>query len=291
MKPSATQAFRIHGYEVRPSDRVILGPAGAAPVPAEAMDVLVRLAERPGETVPTSALGGNGALDGHIRELRLRLGGDGDSHRVIEAVGGDGYRLVAPVIPSDDIVLQTGSGPLHVRALDGDDDGDFLLDTDIGPVRLHPERNDAQARGLGGWLHRMREKRVFRALASYAVVSWLLLLVAIFAWTFQITPEGIVLDIGNGRTGAGARGRLARHFDLGVIALLLMLVAFLSWGRVFPTAPPDSRFALAVLPFENLSGDPADRGRWPRRISTSARSASGSASSTCSRVRCAARAT
>ena len=187
MKPSETQAFRIHEYEIVPSDGVVRGPDGDAHVPEPAMALLLRLAARPGEALEPDALGEDGepppsadALEARIREVRAHLGGGPHSHRLIEPAGDAGYRLVAPVTAA--------------------------------PT---------------SWLHELRQKRVFRAVASYAVSAWLLLqivdvlsgalpvpnwtmtaatvavacgfpLAAIIAWTFQITPDGVVLDVGHG---------------------------------------------------------------------------------------------
>lgn len=247
MKPSETQAFRIHEYEIVPNDGIIRGPDGVSRVPEHAMDLLLRLAARPGETLEPAALGEDGqappsteTLAARIREVRGYLGGGADSHRLIEPAGDAGYRLVAPVTAA--------------------------------PT---------------SWLHELRQKRVFRAVASYGVSAWLLLqivdvvsgalpvpdwtmsaaavavacgfpLAAIIAWTFQITPDGVVLDVGNAPRRRVTLRSVARQFDIFVIAALVGLVVFLSYGRVFATAAPDERFAVAVLPFENLSSDPSD---------------------------------
>ena len=80
---------------------------------------------------------------------------------------------------------------------------------------------------------------------------------AIFAWVFQLTPVGVVPkgeEAGNDI--AIDRSRLVHHIDLVIIAILLCVVAFLTWGKVFPTLGEDEFVPVAVMPFENLDSDP-----------------------------------
>jgi adenylate cyclase len=144
---------------------------------------------------------------------------------------------------------------------------------------------DAHDRGLS-CLQRLRERGVLRVALSYTVIAWLLLQIAdvvfdplgvpkwamtaligaalagfplavAMAWFLEIGERGIEVD----RSAAGvarptARG-LRHYADAVVIGVLLVAVAILAvrqsdLGRPNPPANP----AIAVLPFENLSGDP-----------------------------------
>jgi len=137
-----------------------------------------------------------------------------------------------------------------------------------------------------GWLAQLRERGVLRVAASYAVIAWLLLQIAdvtfepmglpawampslivaallgfpvalLMAWFLELGDEGVSRD-----TGAADQPRprvhgVRRYADVLVIGGLLAVVGVLlvkdsDLGR--PAPPPDP--AIAVLPFENLSGDP-----------------------------------
>ena len=137
-----------------------------------------------------------------------------------------------------------------------------------------------------GVLWRLRERGVLRVAAGYAVIAWLLLQIAdvtfeplgvprwvmialiaaavlgfpvaiALAWHFELGDHGLERD-----TAADAAARpvvhgLRRYADVAIIGVLLVAVAMLlvrqsDIGRPPPPANP----AIAVLPFENLSGDP-----------------------------------
>lgn len=298
MAYDARSGFRIREYEVKPDDFAIVGPGGVREVQPESMEVLLHLVAHAGEVVTPdtllSSIGPQGSADPRIvadciRELRAHLDDTDDSPRFIQTVGKRGYRLVAPVAPSDDVVLQTESGPLHVHPLKGGREGDYLLQSSIGPLVVHPVGGDKEAESPDeGLFATLQRKRVFRVVAAYAVVAWLLLQIvdvisgalpvpnwtltaatvtaaigfpaaALLAWAFQVTPSGIKLDLDPSRESTGRFGSVLRYFDVVVIAVLLAAVALLSWGHIFQTVPADRRFTMAVLPFENLSGDPDDQ--------------------------------
>ena len=133
---------------------------------------------------------------------------------------------------------------------------------------------------------RLRKRGVIRIAAGYAVIAWLLLQIAdvtfeplgvprwvmisliaaavlgfpvaiALAWHFELSDRGLERD-----TAADAAARpvvhgLRRYADVAIIGVLLVAVAILlvrqsDIGRPPPPANP----AIAVLPFENLSGDP-----------------------------------
>ncbi|HQR48422.1 MAG TPA: hypothetical protein PL152_03745, partial [Steroidobacteraceae bacterium] len=121
--------------------------------------------------------------------------------------------------------------------------------------------------------------------ASYAVIAWLLLQIAsvvfepvglpkwvmtaliiaaavgfpiaiALAWFLEIGEQGVAVDTAEGAPRPSARG-LRHYADAVVIGVLLVAVVILAvrqsdLGRPGPPANP----AIAVLPFENLGGDP-----------------------------------
>jgi TolB-like protein/Flp pilus assembly protein TadD len=138
----------------------------------------------------------------------------------------------------------------------------------------------------GGSVARLRERGVLRVAASYAVIAWLLLQIAsvvldplgvpkwvmtvlivaaavgfpiaiALAWFLEIGEHGVAIDrSGDGAPRPTARG-LRHYADAIVIGVLLIAAVVLAVrqsdiGRPQPPANP----AIAVLPFENLSGDP-----------------------------------
>ena len=137
-----------------------------------------------------------------------------------------------------------------------------------------------------GWLARLRERGVIRVAASYAVIAWLTLQIAsvIFdpigvpkwvmtaliiaaaigfpiaialAWFLEIGEHGIELDTAaDGVARPTARG-LRHYADAIVIGILLIAVVVLlvRQSDLGKPKPPENP-AIAVLPFENLSGDP-----------------------------------
>jgi TolB-like protein/tetratricopeptide (TPR) repeat protein len=137
-----------------------------------------------------------------------------------------------------------------------------------------------------GWLSHLRERGVVRVAASYAVIAWLVLQIAdvtleplgaptwamtalivaaalgfpvalALAWFLEVGADGVHVD----HAPAGAarpQARGLRHYaDAIVIGVLLVAVAVLlvRQSDLGKPKPPENP-AIAVLPFENLSGDP-----------------------------------
>src|SRR3989440_54721 len=136
------------------------------------------------------------------------------------------------------------------------------------------------------FLTELKRRKVYRVAVAYAIVAWLLIQAAsilfptfeapawvmkvfisaiilgfpvalIFAWAFEITPEGIKraeeVDLGKSITH-----RTGRKLDFLIIAVLLLVIAVFAYqrigpGRKGPAVVPDK--SIAVLPFENLSSD------------------------------------
>ena len=136
------------------------------------------------------------------------------------------------------------------------------------------------------WLTRLRKRGVIRVATSYAVIAWLLLQIAdvsfeplgipgwimtalivaallgfpvaiLLAWFLELGDDGISRDSAGPDEPRPRVHGLRRFADVAVIGVLVIVVAALlvqqsNLGR--PPAPENP--AIAVLPFENLTGDP-----------------------------------
>jgi len=247
--------FRLRGYDVDPARHSITGPAGTAFVRPSSMEVLCLLADKNGEYVEAGDLlrrvfpasgDPHGLLGACVQELRESLDDAGKANSILQFDAARGYRLVA-----QPATLQSAHG------------------------------------GESGWFEELKRRRVFRVVGTYAVFAWLILqivdvlsgalpvpdwtltatticlgvgfpIVALLSWVFQITPEGIVHDVSDGVGSSVDRMRLVRYVDFLVIGVLLVVVVFLSFGRVFPTLLENDEVRVAVLPFENVGGDTED---------------------------------
>lgn len=137
-----------------------------------------------------------------------------------------------------------------------------------------------------GFLARARRRGVLRVGASYAVIAWLALQIAdvvleplgvprwvmpalivavaigfpvalVLAWFYEIGDHGVQRDTAPASAPRPTVRGIRRYADLIVIGALLIAVAALlvrqsDLGKPMPPENP----AIAVLPFENLSGDP-----------------------------------
>ena len=148
------------------------------------------------------------------------------------------------------------------------------------------ETTRQQTTTRAGLLQRLRERGVVRVAASYAVIAWLALQIAsvvfeplgipkwvftaliiaaavgfpiaiALAWFLEIGEHGVQVDTAaEGVPRPTARG-LRHYADAIVIGVLLVAVVVLlvRQSDLGKPKPPENP-AIAVLPFENLSGDP-----------------------------------
>jgi TolB-like protein/cytochrome c-type biogenesis protein CcmH/NrfG len=137
----------------------------------------------------------------------------------------------------------------------------------------------------------LRRRNVFRVGAAYAIVAWLLIEVAsvilpalrlpewtltflvflvavgfplalIFAWAFELTPEGIKREANVDRAESITH-RTGRKLDFAIIGLLAIAVVYLAVDKFVLEAEPEQpsvarEKSIAVLPFANISPDPED---------------------------------
>jgi TolB-like protein/tetratricopeptide (TPR) repeat protein len=151
-----------------------------------------------------------------------------------------------------------------------------------------------------GFITELSRRNVFRVGAAYAVVGWLLVQIAdvlfplfgapdwalrifvialllglpialLFAWVFELTPEGVKREKDLDRSTTRSTGR---KLDLIIIGVLTAAVAWFAVDKFIwqsnnaqPTAQPSlesdtdmesgaSKRSIAVLPFVNMSTDP-----------------------------------
>ena len=141
---------------------------------------------------------------------------------------------------------------------------------------------------MASFFEELRRRSVFRVGVAYAVVAWILAQVAatvlpvfnapqwvlqslfillavgfpvalIMAWVYELTPEGPRVTA-DSATLEGDPAATHRKFDLAVIGLLAFALLFVVL-KEYVVGPligsQGSRASIAVLAFENISGDPA----------------------------------
>ena len=148
----------------------------------------------------------------------------------------------------------------------------------------------------------LKRRNVFRVGVAYAVVAWLLVQVAdllfpafgapdwalrifvvvlglglpvalLFAWVFELTPEGVKREKDLDRSATTARST-GRKLNFVIIGALVLALGYFIWerqARIEPmqpgaqpspetsatvVAPGASKRSIAVLPFVNMSADP-----------------------------------
>jgi adenylate cyclase len=142
---------------------------------------------------------------------------------------------------------------------------------------------------MQGFFNELRRRKVSRTAIVYAVVAWAIIestsvifpalhlpdwtvtfvvvlaligfpVTLVLAWIFDLTREGIVRTPSRSalppeQADKPGRGRL---IDFAIIAVLLVVIAWLGWERVFdrPVTEGVTLDSIAVLPFVNMSGDP-----------------------------------
>ena len=167
---------------------------------------------------------------------------------------------------------------------------------------------------MASFITELKRRNVFKVGVAYAIVAWLLIQVSatilptfnapgwimqvfaffvilgfpialIFAWAFELTPEGIkpTKEVDTEQSIARTTGENLKYTIIGLLALSLIFVVTDSYildetstplvaeitGNVSPEVEPDNsinvaepvpgfsgRAAIAVLPFINLSNDP-----------------------------------
>ena len=274
---SLKDGFRVGDWLIEPRQSRASAPDRTVALTAEQMQLLLVLAAQRGEAVERSSLRhqvslgrplSDDALRDLVASLRGALGDRPRQPRYIATVGNEAYALIAH--------FELVAPPRAAIAEDGE------------PVpAVAPER---RVRSL---LDELRRRNVFKVAASYLLGMWIILQVAqvtfaalrfpdwwmtaltiiaviglpivvVLAWTYEITPQGVVIDPG----AAGATVRLPRARQtiapFVVVGVTLMaIVTGLAWWRSIRT-PADAGAAavaseeagprsIAILPLVDMS--------------------------------------
>jgi TolB-like protein/Flp pilus assembly protein TadD/DNA-binding winged helix-turn-helix (wHTH) protein len=272
--------FRVGDWLVEPRESRASRNGQTCSLTDDQIEVLIALASRHGEAVDHRTLRNEIWPDCQGAEEKLRqavvalreLFGDKPRHpRYIASVGNDAYALIAhfehvvPVAKAPDL-LATGT----------------TAQSTFG----------GRAQQL---LVELRRRQVFKVVASYLIGMWITLqvaqvtfeplrfpdwwmtaltimaviglpIVAVLAWTYEITPEGVVLDAGT--DGTGVMRRLPRPRQsiapaiVAGVALMAAVTGFAWWrsldvaattgATAAPPLEPGAR-SIAVLPLVDMS--------------------------------------
>ena len=207
MQSSITNGFAVGDCQVIPELGLLTGPTGVHVPNPRILRLLEVLACKAGDvvdrplmckTLDHSAANPDRVLTRCIGQLRRYLGDDARRPRYLETVPGRGYRLIAPI-----------------SALAAD------RVADLSSSIVRPNGHAAR---LVKFFHDLQQRRVCRAVIIYAAVVWLSVqiaetvfpplglgdaplicvvvigiagfpIVALLAWIFELTPEGLVVDI------------------------------------------------------------------------------------------------
>jgi len=266
-------SFRLGEWLVEPRHARLSGPAGQVVLEPSDLALLLALVASHGEAVGRAALrraawpvggGSDQQLRQRIRRLRELLGGSAGDRRYIANADMGGFALIA-----------------HVELLQ--------------PSRATPPAGGDRSapRSLAGrvqaFIVELRRRNVYKVAGAYLVGMWIMLQVAevtfeplrlpewwmtaltilavlglpivvVLAWSYEITPGGIVLDEGD-RAGVAmprARRAIAPVTVAGVS--LMAAVTGVAWWRSIETpatqatepAEPGPR-SVAVLPLVDMS--------------------------------------
>ncbi len=272
--------YRLGEWLVEPAAASIRGPAGEYRLSPEQLQVLQALAARHGQAVGRRELRESvwpgqsrrePDLRAAIRTLREVLGGSPHDHHYIASVGHEGYALVA----------RFESSTLPARAVAAASPPVVAAGADAVPT----------ATGMQYLISELKRRSVFKVMGAYLVGMWIILqvaevtfeplqfprwwmtaltilavlglpIVAVLAWSYEITAGGIVHDDGSpGMRLPRARRAIAPAVVAGV-ALMAGVTGFAWWRTLgVPTedAPPathrlePSAQSIAVLPLVDMS--------------------------------------
>jgi TolB-like protein/tetratricopeptide (TPR) repeat protein/DNA-binding winged helix-turn-helix (wHTH) protein len=268
--------FRLGQWFVEPRESRISGPTGTRVLEPEHMALLLCLVENHGEAVDRRTLrerawpgraGSDQQLRAGIRSLREALGNSPRDQSYIVAVARGGFALIA-----------------HFER---------AQDPHAGDGAVHPSPAPPVQRSLIGRLQSLivesRRRSVFKVAGTYLVGMWVVLqvaettfepllfpdwwmraltilailglpIVAVLAWSYEITPGGVVLDDGlpEGVKLPRARRAVAPAVVAGVA--LMAVVTGVAWWRSIdvgvstePEPIDPAHPSVAVLPLVDMS--------------------------------------
>ncbi len=277
MKADLLQGFYLGDFLVEPLKGQVLCRAGSTHLPPKAVEVLLCLANSPGELVSRETLiesawgtdgGSQEALNSIISEIRQALGDHPDDPVYIQMVPRLGYRLaVTPQLPSEH------EGSIVIGAQDGARVDDISLFENL-------QRRGVLETGVAylilGWLLIQIADVVFAQLhfpewagtfVTVLVISGFPIAIGL-SWFLEFRDGRAVLD--DMSPAAARRRRFSRTYIsvVGSLAIAGVMVAVydqlvgLPEGELEeaietvtePQLPPLVENSVAVLPFVNLDG-------------------------------------
>jgi TolB-like protein/tetratricopeptide (TPR) repeat protein/DNA-binding winged helix-turn-helix (wHTH) protein len=277
---SLQHGFRLGDWLIEPGESRASAAGRCEKLTDDQLRLLLLLAARHGTAVERRALrtelwpgqpGSEERLRAAVAALRQLFGETARHPRYLASLGSDAYVLIAPVelIPAPTLAADDSGGrPGGMTHVTG------------------------RAESL---LLELRRRSVFKVTASYLLGMWIMLQVAevtfaplrfpdwwmtaltilaitglpiviVLAWTYEITPEGVVLDAGAAGPG-GSKRRLPRArqsigpFVVAGVALMALVTGFAWWRSldvpavtvaVAPALEPGVR-SIAVLPLVDMS--------------------------------------
>jgi len=265
--------FRLGEWLVDPRSARISGPNGAVVLEPAQLALLLALAAMHGEAVSRHALrhaawpadgGSDQQLRQTIRRLRETLGGStGDRRYIVNAAQG-GFALIAHLEPVRRAVPPAIANPPS-RPVVG------RLQTFVIELRRRSVLKVAGTYLVGIWIMLQVAEVTFEplrlpdwwmtALTILAVVG--LPIVAVLAWSYEITAGGIVVDEGMAGSVRLPRARRAIAPALVAGVSLMAAVTGYAWWRTIDADQPvaestsqrlePSAKSIAVLPFVDMS--------------------------------------
>ncbi len=277
MKADLLQGFYLGDLLVEPMKGQVLGRAGSMHLPPKAVEILLCLADSPGELVARDTLikaawgkdgGSPEALNHAISEIREALGDHADNPVFIHTVPRLGYRLaVTPQLPGEH------EGSIVIGAQGGASVEDIGLFENL-------QRRGVLETGVAylilGWLLIQVADVVFEQLhfPQWAGTFVTVLVIAGFpiaialSWFLELRDGRAVLD--DPSPAAARKRRFSRTYlsIVGSLAIAGFAVAIYDQAVGLPEGKPDEvvrsagepqlppvvENSLAVLPFQNIDG-------------------------------------
>jgi TolB-like protein/tetratricopeptide (TPR) repeat protein/DNA-binding winged helix-turn-helix (wHTH) protein len=271
--------FRLGEWLVEPQEARVTGRSGRHSLTPDQLALLTELARRHGELQTRRDLrervwpgesGTDARLRDTVRTLRALLGGSAQDQRYIANVGRTGLILVAHFEP-------------HERT------PPVVPGPEQSPQESAPSPDASRVISFQSLFAELRRRKVIRATGAYLVGMWLVLqvaettfeplhlpewwltaltilavvglpIVAVLAWAYEVTPQGLMLDRGHGRALRLVRKRVAiAPVVVAGVALMAIVTGYAWWLSIDRTGSADagdfdpSPQSIAVLPFADMS--------------------------------------